>query len=243
MRARMLAMLAAALAIAACNDASPPTGLSSNDGVAVLPEAHFNGSSDYGPKQGGHEDHDQGKKSGHGDHEDGECHDDDHGGGDRHHSNHSRKHGHYDHRWDERGHDHYKVSLHAKGRHDDDDDDNCGNGGGATTGSITGTVLNDGQGANGYPLFLLSSDGATVVATTNTTADGSGTYTFAAVNAGSYLLCEANPFTPEWGMRAETVPKSGPSCTGTAYAPLGYSVTVTGGATSSGNNFSNFGLE
>ncbi|HUL99482.1 MAG TPA: hypothetical protein VLU24_08720, partial [Mycobacterium sp.] len=193
---------------------------------------------------GGHSDHDRGKKSGH--HDQDECRDDGHGGKDhhRHHSGHKR--GSY-HRWDrhDSGH-HDKFMFHFKGqdnRHDDDDDDCDGGGGEPTTGSIAGTVRNNGLGANGYPLFLLSTDGATVVATTTTAADGTGNYTFAEVNAGTYLLCEADPFTDQWGMLSQTRPNTGPACPGTTYAPIGFAITLAGGDAQTGNDFANFGLE
>ncbi|HUL01851.1 MAG TPA: hypothetical protein VLV16_01325 [Gemmatimonadales bacterium] len=228
MHLRVLAMLAAALAVAACSDAPSPTGLSSNGGNAIAPEAHFN--------QGGHQDHDRGKKHGHDDHQ--EC-DDDHGGKDHHRSHHGDKHGRYDHRWDRRGFDHHgKFTLHFKG-HDDDDDD-CTGGGGATTGSVSGSVLNNNAPANAFPVTLLSPDGATVVASTAT--DATGLFSFPTVTPGPYLVCEADPFTDQWGHLGETNPKAGPPCPA-GYAPRAFQVTVAAGANSGGNDFTNFGLE
>ena len=194
----------------------------------TAPEAHFT--------RGGHDDHDRGKKSHHDD--DQECRDDDHGGKDHHHSHHGYKHGHYD-RHDS-GH-HGKLQLHFKGHEGhDDDDDNCNGGGGPTTGSVSGTVFNNNAPVNGFPVSLLSPNGASVIASTST--DATGAFSFAAVAPGSHLVCETDPFTDQWGHLGETKPNAGPPCP-TGYAPRGYTVTVAAGANSGGNDFANFGLE
>lgn len=110
---------------------------------------------------------------------------------------------------------------------------------GPATGSISGTVLNDGEAAVGYSVFLLKADGS-VAATVVT--DGAGAYTFAEAAAGTWLVCEENPFTEENGFLGETRPQTGPACSGAAYAPRGFSLVLAGGAALTGNNFSNMQL-
>lgn len=117
------------------------------------------------------------------------------------------------------------------------DTEECG--GGTATATISGTVTSDGTGAASYPVYLLSADGATVVATTNT--DATGAYSFAGVQAGTVLVCEDNPFTEARGFLAETRPNTGAVCT-PAYGPLGFSLTAAGAALT-GNNFINMRLD
>jgi hypothetical protein len=207
-----LAVVTLVFAIAACSDAPSPLGLGATDENGVVaPEAHFTGKN-----------HDL-------------CVEDEHEKGRGHHWDHGRKYGHL----------HHCDQHHPKPQHDKDDHKDhgdCDHGSGnPAPGSVAGTVKNNNQPVTGYPIFLLSPNGATVIATTNTIAGG--TYTFTGVKPGAYLVCEADPFVEQWGMLAETTPQTGPSCTGDAYAPVGYSVTVPAGGTSGGNDFANFGLE
>jgi hypothetical protein len=130
----------------------------------------------------------------------------------------------------------------AFGRHDNDQD--CSTGGDSTpaaTAQISGTVMNESVAAAGYPVFLLKGDGSAVVSTTTT--DVTGAYSFAAVAAGAYLVCEDNPFTEARGYLGETRPQTGGTCPGGAYASVGFSLTVAAGATLTGNNFNNMGLD
>jgi len=214
MRVRVLAMLATVFAIAACNDAQSPMGLgSTGEPPAIGAAAHFAKGDD-----------------GKGNYE---CRD-----------NHHDRHGHYSHHGSKSGH-HHGTCGHSSGKpapkddgrdgHDCKKDDSPG------TGNISGTVKNNAQVVSGYPIFLLSPNGTTVVATTSTNT--SGAYTFSGVKVGAYLICEANPFVPEWEMLAETTPGTGPSCSQPTYGPVGYTVNVTKGGTASGNDFANFGLE
>jgi len=251
MRARWLAMsvvASAVLVIAACSDASSPTGLSDQSSLAPGDAvAHFTGSSpsnDHGRNDVKGKKDEKGKK-GHSDHESGECHDDDHGSKHDDYAHHlSLNFRHDDH---DRGHDEHRHDKHKGKKHhgDDDDRDECGGnggGGGPTTGTVSGTVMNNGAAVNAFPVFLLSANGASVVS--NAATDATGAYSFAAVAPGSYLVCEADPFTPAWGMLTETRPNTGPACpSGQGYAPLGFSVTVAAGATVTGNDFTNFGVE
>jgi len=236
MRTRVWVLLAAAFAVGACNDAPAPTALNStSDDPAVAPEAHFSGGPSFSEpkKTSGHDDHDRGKKLD-------PCQDHT-GGSHRWFSPHLIKLGRYYYYYDR----HHRLARWIgalpkphKG------DASCGDSGsgGDQTGSVAGTVMNNGTGANGFPVFLLSTDGATVVANGSTGSDGTGTFSLAGVKAGSYLLCETNPFTDQWGMLGETQPNSGPSCPA-AYAPFGFSVTVTAGGKADGNAFTNFGLD
>jgi hypothetical protein len=229
MRIRFWVLLAAAFAVGACNDAPAPTALNStSDDPAVGPEAHFSGGPAFSaPKS-------EPVKAGKSD----QCDDD----RDRQH-----RHPHLPHLF-RRGRDYYFWDRHHHlvkwdPRHPADSDDCAPSSGGSDpSGSVAGTVMNNGAGANGFPVFLLSTDGATVVASGATGSDGTGTFSVAGVKAGTYLLCETNPFTDQWGMLGETRPNSGPSCPA-AYAPIGFSVTVTAGATADGNAFTNFGLD
>ncbi len=104
------------------------------------------------------------------------------------------------------------------------------------TGSISGAVMNEGEPAVGYSVFLLNADGS-VAATVLT--DAAGAYTFAEAAAGTWLVCEENPFTEENGFLGETRPQTGAACPGAAYAPIGFSLQLAGGAALTGNNFSN----
>jgi hypothetical protein len=202
MRVGLFAVLAGAVAIAACNDAQSPLGLDSTAApVQAGLQAHFSR---------------------------GDCRDD-----------HRDRYGRRDHDDCDRSSGYNTPS--PRDGHDGHDGHDCNKPDTSGTGSISGTVKNNAEVVSGYPIFLLSPNGTTVVANTTTTANG--TYTFTGVKTGAYLVCEANPFVPEWGMLAETQPQTGPACSGTAYAPVGYSVTVTKGATASGNDFANFGLE
>jgi hypothetical protein len=103
-------------------------------------------------------------------------------------------------------------------------------------------VTNNNVGADGYPLFLLSPDGGTVAAQGTTGTDGTGTFNFTGVKAGSYLLCEAVPPSPLSQTRPQTEDATHPACPET-YAPLGFLVTVTAGTASSGFLFSNMQVD
>ena len=127
---------------------------------------------------------------------------------------------------------------HRWGRRQDDNDQECG--GGAAPATVSGTVTNNGTGAVSYAVHLLSADGLTVVATANT--DATGAYSFAAVVAGTYLVCESNPYTEAHGWLGETRPNTGAACPA-AYGPLGFSLTVAAGATLTGNSFNNMSLD
>jgi hypothetical protein len=233
MRARGLAILAIVLAIAACSDVSSPTDVATVP--AAGPEAHFLGGQSFNDrgKLGGHDDHSWGGKRGH-DRDHDECDDSDRQGDAFHHG---VKRGRYAHHWSLRRYDFHRHGK-KHGHHDGDrDDSDCG--GETGPGTIQGLVQNDGAAASGYPVYLLSADGATVVATTTT--DGTGAFTFAAVPPGTYLVCEADPFVAAYGFLAESTPSTGSACPA-GYAPLGYSITVNAGGTSAGNTFLNFGL-
>lgn len=101
--------------------------------------------------------------------------------------------------------------------------------------------MGDGAGLNSFPVFLLDAGGTTVVANTTTTTDGTGSYSFT-VKPGTYLVCEDNPFVAAHGFLGETQPSGGAPCP-SAYGPRGFALTVAGGATAAGNNFTNFTLE
>ncbi|HUL01850.1 MAG TPA: hypothetical protein VLV16_01320 [Gemmatimonadales bacterium] len=224
MRARMLALVATALAIAACNDASSPTALGSTDGSTVVaPQAHFNGPSQSDPKPTPVP----------------PCHEDKSKDAHRY----IYRHGGYGYYWDYYRDRHHR--LHRVLRRERLPRQECpppDGGGGPTTGSVDGTVKNNGAGPSSFPLFLLTPDGATVVATVMTGTDGTGVFNFTGVTPGSYLLCETDPFTEEWGMLGQTRPNSGPACP-TGYGQFGFSVTVTAGGASSGLAFSNMQLD
>lgn len=151
-----------------------------------------------------------------------------------------------DHRWGKRGHSFRRWGWHGFDRHrwgsfgHVKHDQDC-EAGGATTGTISGTVANDGALAAGYSVFLLSADGLTVVATTST--DANGAYSFPEAAAGTYLVCEDNPFTEPHSFLGETTPQTGAACPAGLYAPIGYALTLAAGATLTGNNFSNMRLD
>lgn len=126
-----------------------------------------------------------------------------------------------------RGHDRDQD----RDRHGDADD--CKAAAAAGTGVISGTVTGDLGPVSGWKVYLLPTGGAAVSAVTG--ADGS--YSFTALKAGAYLVCEGDP-TPD----AEELPANGSSsnsvpCSG--YAPFGYSLTLANGSTLTGNNFLN----
>jgi hypothetical protein len=100
--------------------------------------------------------------------------------------------------------------------------------------------MNNGTGAVGFPVALLSPDGVDLLSVVNT--DGTGTFDITSVPAGSYLLCESDPFTDQWGMLSETRPQTGPACPA-SFAPFGFTVTVTAGTASSGFAFSNMQVD
>jgi hypothetical protein len=239
MRARGWGILAVVVAIAACSDVSSPTEVAT---VPVAgPEAHFLGGHSF-------DDHYGAKKSGHDRDGDDACRDDD---GAKHlksfHK--SGKGGRYARHWSRRWHDfrrHWKKHGHQDGDRDEGDcdsggggGDGGGDGGGTGPGTVQGLVQNNGLAADAYPVYLLSADGATVVATVTT--DATGAFSFTGVAPGAYLVCEANPFVLEYGFLAQTTPSGGPACPA-AYGPAGYMVTVTAGGTSVGSTFLNFGL-
>ena len=130
----------------------------------------------------------------------------------------------------------------------DADDEDCGGegeggGGGGepgATATIGGAVTNDGEAASGFPVFLLNAGGTTVLASTVTASDGTGSYSFAGLEPGTYLVCETDPFVELYGFLGQTRPATGPACPA-GYGPVGFSITVVGGATAGGNDFSNFG--
>jgi hypothetical protein len=156
-----------------------------------------------------------------------ECRDDDHG-----------------HAWGRHRHSlrfrHWGWRLARGQAHFRGHDDDCPPEPGPATGSISGTVLNEGAAAVGYSVFLLNADGS-VAATVAT--DAAGAYTFGAAAAGTYLVCEENPFTEENGFLGETRPATGEACPGEAYAPRGFSLVLAAGAALTENNFSNMRLD
>lgn len=227
MRARMLALVATALAIAACNDASSPTALGSTDGSTVVaPQAHFAGPS--------HSD----TKTKH----DSICHEQYTPDAHRYVYKHRGYGWYWDYSRDRHHHLHRVLRREPLPKHvcpppaDSTPPDTTPSN---TPGSVTGTVMNDGVGAVGFTVALLSPDGVDMLSIVNT--DGTGTFNITSVPAGSYLLCEADPFTDQWGFLGQTRPNAGPSCPA-SFAPLGFTVTVTAGATSSGFAFSNMQL-
>ena len=54
-------------------------------------------------------------------------------------------------------------------------------------------MTNEGAAASGFPVFLLNEAGTTVIANT-TTANRTGSYSFRTVAAGTYLVCETDPY-------------------------------------------------
>ncbi|OIO50178.1 MAG: hypothetical protein COX12_01510 [Candidatus Brennerbacteria bacterium CG23_combo_of_CG06-09_8_20_14_all_44_41] len=104
----------------------------------------------------------------------------------------------------------------------------------APTGSISGMKFND-LNANGVKdVGELGLAGWTVTLSgTSTTAitDQDGDYTFSGVPDASYTVCENTQAT--W---TQTYPTSDPTC---GNGTKGYSVTISGGNTATGNNFGN----
>jgi len=134
--------------------------------------------------------------------------------------------------------------LHRSDNRDDgdwkkggDDAQNCtssGTGGGsATPGSIAGTVTSDVGPIAGWSIYLIASSGT--VTTTQTNA--SGAYSFANLQPGTYRVCEANP-SPAFEALPGAATVNSTTCA-SPYASYGYSLTVTSGASLSGNNFQN----
>lgn len=213
MRTPGLAAITLILAIAACSDVAAPTAMIT-DPTAPEASAHKSFSDsrrDSGRRLGDTKD---------------KCADNDH-----------------DRRWGKRSHHvrfrqwgsrHGRRSWHFRG-HDSDDCEAA-----PATGSISGSVSNDGEAAGaGWAVFLLKADGSVA---DNTVTDATGAYSFASAAAGTYLVCEENPFTEAHGFLGETRPATGGACPGAAYAPRGFDLTLTGGAALTGNNFSNMML-
>jgi hypothetical protein len=151
-----------------------------------------------------------------------------------------------DRRWGRRHHDlrfrHFGWSHSARHFHFRHNDDACQppEPPPAATGAISGTVLNEGEAAVGFGVFLLNADGSVAA---NTLTDATGAYAFNGVAAAAYLVCEENPFTEAHGFLGEARPATGGACpAGTAYAPRGFSLTLAGGGNLTGNNFSNMQL-
>jgi len=213
MRTPGLAAITMVLAIAACsNDVAAPTAMIPD---LSSPEAVAHKSFSDAKRHGGGRFGDKRDK----------CDDNDH-----------------DRRWGKRGH---HRRFHQWGRRRDrrhwhfrGHEDNCETT--PATGTISGAVLNEGQPAAGYAVFLLKADGSVAA---NTLTDAAGAYSLVGA-AGDYLVCEENPFTEAHGYLGETRPAApAAACPGSAYAPRGYSLTLAGGATLSGNNFSNMRLD
>lgn len=215
MRTPGLAAITMVLAIAACSDVAAPTAstFETSSLEAVAHKNSYQNDRKLGDK------HD-------------ECRDDDDHG----------------HRWGRHRHSlrfrHWgwshsrRHSYHFRGH----DDNNCEpeQPPETATGSISGTVMNEGAAAVGYSVFLLNADGS-VAATVLT--DAAGAYTFAAAAVGTWLVCEENPFTEENGFLGETRPSTGTACPGAAYGPRGFTLALTADAALTGNNFSNMRLD
>ena len=213
MRTPGLAAITMAFAIAACSDVAEPTAMISDPST---PEAVAHKSFSESQRSSGHRLGDQKDK----------CDANDH-----------------DRRWGRRGYHsrfrqwgsrHDRRSWHFRG-HDSDDCETPA----PATGTISGTVMNDGEPAAGYAVFLLNADGSVAA---NALTDATGAYSLVGA-AGDYLVCEENPFTEAHGFLGQTRPQTGGACPGAAYAPLGFSLTLAGGATLTGNNFSNMRLD
>jgi len=148
---------------------------------------------------------------------------------------------------DDKGRDDDRRSmLHRSDRHDDkhgkkdrDDDGQCtsggsgGTGGGVTPGSIAGGVTDEAGPIAGWSIYLIASNGT--VTTTQTNA--SGAYSFTNLQPGTYRVCEASPSPAFEAVPGAAATNSTPCAS--PYAPFGYSLTVTSGASLSGNNFQN----
>ncbi len=232
MRILSLAAVTTFVVIAACSDVASPLAAGSDAGslTAAGGAAHFLGGKKKIDVRSKHGHHDEGDRA--------ECGDDDR---DHHDYWGKRRHGRHEHHWGKRGHSVFSrgkhgFSGHMLGGHHEDGED-CG-GGTETTGTISGAVMNDGAAASGFPVFLLNEAGTAVLANTTTATDGS--YSFAGVAAGNYLVCETDPFVAIYGFLGQTRPETGPACP-VGYAPIGFLITLDGGATVGGNDFSNFG--
>lgn len=92
---------------------------------------------------------------------------------------------------------------------------------------ITGRVYNanSGSGLSGWTVQVSGPTTASAV------SDGNGTYTFAGLPAGTYLVCEVQ----QSGWR-QTIPSSGTTCPSGA---MGYRFTLSTGQTGSFVNFGN----
>ena len=232
MRILSLAAVTSFVVIAACSDVAAPiaTGSDTESLTDGRGAAHF--------LNGGHFDRghfgDWGKHRHDGDEEQPECG----GDGDGDHHGHWGKH----HRYRFSSRLNHRFNAHLMGSSDEGDSEDCGGGGEETPATIGGTVTNNLTGANGFPVFLLNPQGTTVVASTTTATDGTGSYSFTDVAAGPYLVCEADPFLEIYGFLGQTRPAAGPPCPA-GYAPIGFVVEVAGGDTATGNDFVNLGLE
>jgi hypothetical protein len=102
--------------------------------------------------------------------------------------------------------------------------------------NANGTQNNGDPGLGSWTIRLYDSNDQLVTSTTTTA--GSGAYSFADVAAGTYRICEV--LQANW---TQSAPTSGPACNQggvTDEAPIGYTVVLAAGGTSSGSNFGNY---